>query len=157
MSITFYGIPNCDTVKKARVWLDGKGLAYAFHDYKKAGADAEKLGAHAFLNTDDKDAMKAKRGYFDMVLNTIPVRHDVVPYLHLLRIDGVQVLVGRLREHRLQLDHQIGCALHQFAEAPVLVGQLAFPFQVLARGRRLIAEFDVVQCRRQGALVDQPS
>jgi len=57
-------------------------------------ADAEKLGAHAFLNTDDKAAMKAKRGYFDMVLNTIPVRHDVVPYLHLLRIDGVQVLVG---------------------------------------------------------------
>ena len=43
MSITFYGIPNCDTVKKARVWLDSKGLAYAFHDYKKAGADAEKL------------------------------------------------------------------------------------------------------------------
>lgn len=57
-------------------------------------ADAEKLGAHAFLNTDDAAAMKAKRGYFDMVLNTIPVRHDVVPYLHLLRIDGVQVLVG---------------------------------------------------------------
>lgn len=57
-------------------------------------ADAEKLGAHAFLNTEDKDAMKAKRGYFDLVLNTIPVRHDVVPYLHLLRIDGVQVLVG---------------------------------------------------------------
>lgn len=56
--------------------------------------DAEKLGAHAFLNTSDKAAMKAKRGYFDMVLNTIPVRHDVVPYLHLLRIDGVQVLVG---------------------------------------------------------------
>ena len=59
-------------------------------------ADAEKLGAHAFLNTSDKDAMKAKRGYFDMVLNTIPVRHDVTPYLHLLRIDGVQVLVGMI-------------------------------------------------------------
>jgi len=57
-------------------------------------ADAEQLGAHAFLNTEDKAAMRAKRGYFDMVLNTIPVRHDVVPYLHLLRIDGVQVLVG---------------------------------------------------------------
>lgn len=56
--------------------------------------DADKLGAHAFLNTSDKAAMKAKRGYFDLVLNTIPVRHDVVPYLHLLRIDGVQVLVG---------------------------------------------------------------
>ncbi|WP_054119768.1 NAD(P)-dependent alcohol dehydrogenase [Porphyrobacter sp. AAP60] len=56
--------------------------------------DAAKLGAHAFLNTEDKAAMKAARGTFDMVLNTIPVRHDVVPYLHLLRIDGVQVLVG---------------------------------------------------------------
>ena len=58
--------------------------------------DAEKLGAHAFLNTTDRVAMKARRGYFDMVLNTIPVRHDVTPYLHLLRIDGVQVLVGMI-------------------------------------------------------------
>ncbi len=45
MSITLYGIPNCDTVKKARVWLDGRGIAYTFHDYKKAGADAAKLSA----------------------------------------------------------------------------------------------------------------
>jgi uncharacterized zinc-type alcohol dehydrogenase-like protein len=59
-------------------------------------ADAEKLGAHAFLNTEDKAAMKAKRGYFDMVLNTIPVRHDVTPYLHILKINGVQVLVGMI-------------------------------------------------------------
>jgi arsenate reductase (glutaredoxin) len=43
MSVVLYGIPNCDTVKKARVWLDGRGVAYAFHDYKKAGADAGKL------------------------------------------------------------------------------------------------------------------
>jgi arsenate reductase (glutaredoxin) len=43
MTITFYGIPNCDTVKKARVWLDGQGIAYAFHDYKKAGADPAEL------------------------------------------------------------------------------------------------------------------
>ncbi|MCH7629821.1 MULTISPECIES: arsenate reductase [Novosphingobium] len=43
MSITLYGIPNCDTVKKARVWLDGKGLAYTFHDYKKQGADAAQV------------------------------------------------------------------------------------------------------------------
>ncbi len=43
MSITLYGIPNCDTVKKARKWLDAKGLDYAFHDYKKQGADAGKL------------------------------------------------------------------------------------------------------------------
>ncbi len=43
MTITFYGIPNCDTVKKARVWLEGRGIAYAFHDYKKQGADPAKL------------------------------------------------------------------------------------------------------------------
>ncbi len=43
MSVTLYGIPNCDTVKKARTWLDAKGVAYAFHDYRKAGADAAKL------------------------------------------------------------------------------------------------------------------
>ena len=40
---TLYGIPNCDTVKKARRWLDAKGIAYAFHDYKKEGADPEKV------------------------------------------------------------------------------------------------------------------
>ncbi len=45
MTVTFYGIPNCDTVKKARGWLDGEGIAYIFHDYKKAGADADKLAA----------------------------------------------------------------------------------------------------------------
>ena len=43
MSIDFYGIPNCDTVKKARAWLEAKGIAYAFHDYKKEGADPAKL------------------------------------------------------------------------------------------------------------------
>lgn len=42
--ITMYGIPNCDTVKKARVWLDQHGVAYVFHDYKKAGVDAAQLG-----------------------------------------------------------------------------------------------------------------
>ena len=43
MTVTLYGIPNCDTVKKARVWLDGHGVGYAFHDYKKFGADPAKL------------------------------------------------------------------------------------------------------------------
>jgi Spx/MgsR family transcriptional regulator len=43
LSVTFYGIPSCDTVKKARNWLDSKGIAYSFHDYKKQGADAGKL------------------------------------------------------------------------------------------------------------------
>lgn len=47
MTITFYGIPNCDTVKKARVWLDGKGIAYSFHDYKKQGADPARIASWA--------------------------------------------------------------------------------------------------------------
>ena len=45
MSIEVYGIPNCDTVKKARKWLDARGIDYAFHDYKKEGADPAKLAA----------------------------------------------------------------------------------------------------------------
>lgn len=43
--VTIYGIPNCDTMKKARAWLDSHGVAYAFHDYKKAGIDAARLEA----------------------------------------------------------------------------------------------------------------
>ena len=43
MSLTLYGIKACDTMKKARVWLDGQGVAYAFHDYKTAGAPPETL------------------------------------------------------------------------------------------------------------------
>jgi len=38
-----FGIRNCDTVKKARAWLDTRGIAYAFHDYKIAGIDEAKL------------------------------------------------------------------------------------------------------------------
>jgi Spx/MgsR family transcriptional regulator len=40
---TIYGIPNCDTMKKARAWLDGHGVTYAFHDYKKQGIDRARL------------------------------------------------------------------------------------------------------------------
>ena len=43
MTITLYGIRNCDTVKKARAWLDGRKINYAFHDYKTAGIDATRL------------------------------------------------------------------------------------------------------------------
>ena len=57
MSVTLFGIRNCDTVKKARVWLDGRGVAYAFHDYKKAGIDeatlkrwADRVGWEVLLN-----------------------------------------------------------------------------------------------------------
>ena len=41
--IHLYGIPNCDTVKKARTWLDSQGKAYTFHDYKKEGAESDRI------------------------------------------------------------------------------------------------------------------
>ena len=47
MTITLYGIRNCDTMKKARAWLDARGVAYVFHDYKVAGIDAATLRAWA--------------------------------------------------------------------------------------------------------------
>src|SRR5882762_1872633 len=43
MAITIYGIKNCDTMKKARAWLDRRGVDYAFHDYKIAGIEKSKL------------------------------------------------------------------------------------------------------------------
>ena len=43
MTVTIYGIKNCDTMKKARAWLDRAGVKYAFHDYKSAGIDKAHL------------------------------------------------------------------------------------------------------------------
>ncbi|MEL6529490.1 MAG: arsenate reductase [Pseudomonadota bacterium] len=57
MTIHLYGIPNCDTVKKARKWLESQELEYTFHDLKKEGVDAENL----------KDWIGAKG--VDLVLN----------------------------------------------------------------------------------------
>jgi arsenate reductase (glutaredoxin) len=42
-----YGIPNCDTVKKARAWLEARGIGYTFHDYKKEGAPPALLAGWA--------------------------------------------------------------------------------------------------------------
>ena len=57
MPVTVYGIKNCDTMKKARAWLDKHGVEYAFHDYKTAGIDraqlegwAKKVGWEVLLN-----------------------------------------------------------------------------------------------------------
>ncbi|MGE0043567.1 MAG: ArsC family reductase [Vicinamibacterales bacterium] len=41
--ITMYGIKNCDTIKKARAWLDARGVEYAFHDYKSAGVERTRV------------------------------------------------------------------------------------------------------------------
>lgn len=45
MTITIYGIKTCDTMKKARSWLDANGVAYAFHDYKALGIDRARLAS----------------------------------------------------------------------------------------------------------------
>ncbi|MCG6861839.1 MAG: ArsC family reductase [Chromatiaceae bacterium] len=58
--ITLYGIPNCDTMKKARRWLDGRGVAYTFHDYKKQGIDEDRL--HAWVNELGWEALVNRRG-----------------------------------------------------------------------------------------------
>lgn len=43
MTVMIYGIKNCDTMKKAFAWLDGHGVEYAFHDYKKSGVERAQL------------------------------------------------------------------------------------------------------------------
>lgn len=44
---TLYGIPSCDTIRKARAWLDGRGVGYVFHDYKRLGVERGQLEAWA--------------------------------------------------------------------------------------------------------------
>ena len=58
--ITLYGIPNCDTVKKARRWLDAEGIDYTFHDYKKSGVDSATLSS--WIKTHGIDTIINKRG-----------------------------------------------------------------------------------------------
>ena len=58
------------------------------------GKDAKRLGAHEVLVSKDADHMKAHQGSFDFILNTIPVGHEMDPYLALLKIDATMVLVG---------------------------------------------------------------
>ncbi len=60
MNIEVYGIPNCDTVKKARQWLDARGVDYAFHDYKKEGADPERL--RTWIAAEGVDTVLNRRG-----------------------------------------------------------------------------------------------
>jgi arsenate reductase (glutaredoxin) len=47
MTVTIYGIKNCDTMKKARAWLEAHKVDYAFHDYKASGIDKKRLEAWA--------------------------------------------------------------------------------------------------------------
>ena len=97
MAITLYGIPNCDTVKKARLWLDANGIAYAFHDYKKQGADAariagwvEQAGWEAVLNRRgttfrklpeaDREGLDAAKAVAVMAANPSCIKRPVVEH-----------------------------------------------------------------------------
>jgi len=59
-TIQMYGIPNCDTVKKARDWLTAQGVEYAFHDYKKEGVPMDLLPA--WLKTLGRDTLINRKG-----------------------------------------------------------------------------------------------
>ena len=58
--VKMYGIPNCDTVKKARTWMEKNGVNYVFHDYKKSGITEDKL--EEWLLQVDLDVLLNKRG-----------------------------------------------------------------------------------------------
>ena len=62
------------------------------------GEDAKALGADEVLISKDDDAMAKSAGRFDFILNTIPVRHDLNPYVGLLKVDGVMCIVGAVEQ-----------------------------------------------------------
>lgn len=59
-TITLYGIPNCDSVKKARVWLTDHGVDHVFHDFKKQGVPPEALDL--WLNHVDWEVLVNRKG-----------------------------------------------------------------------------------------------
>lgn len=73
--------------------------------------DALELGADTVLISTDKAAMKAARGSLDLIIDTVPVKHDVTPYIPLLDVDGTLTLVG-----------QVG-PMEEFATPPMLMGR----------------------------------
>jgi arsenate reductase len=102
--ITIYGIKNCDTMKKARAWLDQHGVAYGFHDYKAAGIEraslegwARKVGWEVLLNRagttfralpeKDKDALTEKKAIALMAAQPSMIKRPVLDV-------GGKLLVG---------------------------------------------------------------
>jgi arsenate reductase len=105
MPITLYGIKNCDTMKKARAWLDNHGVDYAFHDYKTAGIEhaklegwAKKVGWEMLLNRagttfkklpdQDKESVTEKRAVALMLAQPSMIKRPV------LEFGGGKFLVG---------------------------------------------------------------
>jgi arsenate reductase (glutaredoxin) len=105
MAITIYGIKNCDTMKKARAWLDKSGVAYSFHDYKAAGIDrgrleawSKKAGWEVLLNRNgttfrklpekDKEGLDARKALALMLAQPSMIKRPV------LDLGGGKLLVG---------------------------------------------------------------
>ena len=103
--ITIYGIKNCETMKKARAWLDKHGVDYSFHDYKTAGIErerlerwAKKVGWEILLNRagttfrklpdEDKAALDAKKAVALMLAQPSMIKRPV------LDLGGGELLVG---------------------------------------------------------------
>ena len=93
--VTIYGIKNCDTMKKARAWLDAHGVAYAFHDYKAAGIErgrletwAHEVGWETLLNRagttfralsdKDKDGLTEKKAIALMLAQPSMIKRPVL-------------------------------------------------------------------------------
>ncbi len=119
MAVTIYGIKNCDTMKKARAWLDKKGVAYGFHDYKTAGIErgrlegwAGKVGWETLLNRagttfrklpdKDKEGLTEKKAIALMLGQPSMIKRPV------LDIDG-KLLVGFKPEQYEDLLSELGC------------------------------------------------
>jgi len=105
MPITIYGIKNCDTMKKARAWLDKAGVDYAFHDYKSAGIErtqleqwSKKLGWEKLLNRagttfrklpdKDKEGLTEKKAIALMLAQPSMIKRPV------LDLGGGKMLAG---------------------------------------------------------------
>ena len=95
MAVTIYGIKNCDTMKKARAWLDKKGVAYGFHDYQTAGIErgrlegwADEAGREVLLNRagttfrklpdKDRDGLTAKKAIALMLAQPSMIKRPVL-------------------------------------------------------------------------------
>jgi arsenate reductase len=105
MAITIYGIKNCDTMKKARAFLDTQGVSYAFHDYKTSGIDRNKLEAWAKkagwetllnragttfrkLSDKEKEGVNEKKAIALMLAQPSMIKRPV------LELPGGKILVG---------------------------------------------------------------
>jgi Spx/MgsR family transcriptional regulator len=102
---TIYGIKNCDTMKKARAWLDKHGVDYAFHDYKSAGIErgklegwAKKAGWETIINraglTFKKLPDKDKEGLSERKAIALMLKQPSMIKRPVLELGGGRLLVG---------------------------------------------------------------